>query len=98
MQDFSLLGEGIDLEDETPPLVSPEARAMQKVLHYASDREFEDWERLALRRVAKMVLAFDALGSAAKAIQRGLILIGSVVAFWAALKSGLIEWIRQAIQ
>ena len=81
------------------PKESPEMQAMQKAIQALQERpdDFNEWEIIALRRVAKMVLAFDTLGMIGHRAQQLIILIGSCIAIWAAIKAGVLDWLRGMI-
>ena len=82
-------------EEEEEAGTSPEVKAIHKALRFAQQRrEFEAWEIAALKRVAKMVQAFDTFGTIGKMVQRFVIAVGTMLAIWVAMKQGLADWIR----
>lgn len=79
----------------------PERTALEKFEQFLDDQKcaeiFTADEAAALRRVAKIIITIDALGSFGNWVKSILIWLGVIIAAWIGFKNGLAEWLRALV-
>lgn len=73
-----------------------EVAALEKLIKEVQGR-FSDDEVEALKRVAARERAWIAVGFLAGSVKMVLTYIGFFLAAWAALKAGILDWLRGAL-